>query len=129
MKNYYYFLNCRYQHGNNSSPAFCRFRDFRSANFLRNGDWHTVGIQEAGWHFGYLMSPEQIAKKLEMFSHSEFDTNYYKDTNRIQKCMDSNTDLFDRNGFDYSIETLDVPKYIMNNINKYQKFIINKETL
>ena len=122
MKNYYYYFNCR-SNNNWCYPAFCRFYDYRTANFLRNGDYHQVIITNAGWHFGYLMSPERIALKLETFSHSEFDTDFYKNIDRIKSCMDSNTDLFSRDDIEYFIEPLDVPKYVLDNIHKYGEFI------
>ena len=123
MKNYYYYFNCRSVRDWNS-PSFCRFKDYSSAQFLRRGNLRKFTIKDAGWHFGYLMSPEQIAMKLEAFAHSEFDTDYYKDIDRIQKCMNSNSDLFEKIDSSYFIEPLDAPKYVMNNIDKYQEFII-----
>jgi beta-1,4-mannosyl-glycoprotein beta-1,4-N-acetylglucosaminyltransferase len=122
MKNYYYYFNCR---SNNDwyYPSFCRLRDYRSAQFLRNGDYHKIIVSNAGWHFGYLMHAGRIAAKLETFSHSEYDTDFYKDENRIQHCLDTNIDLFGRAGIEYSIEPLNAPKYVMNNIDKYKKFI------
>ena len=127
MKNYYYYFNCRSNH-NWCYPAFCRFYDYSTARFLRNSDYHQVIITNAGWHFGYLMSPERIALKLETFSHSEFDTDFYKNTDRIKSCMDSNIDLFSRDGIEYFIEPLDAPKYVLNNMYKYKEFIKSPDT-
>ncbi len=128
MKNYYYYFNCR-SNNNWSFPAFCRFNDYRSARFLRNSDYHQVLISNAGWHFGYLMSPERIALKLETFSHSEYDTDFYKNINHIKSCMDSNSDLFGRDSVEYFIETLDAPKYVMDNIHRFSEFIKSPDTI
>lgn len=128
MKNYYYYFNCRSKY-DWCYPAFCRFHDYLTARFLRNSNYHQVIISNAGWHFGYLMSPERISLKLETFSHSEFDTDFYKDTERITKCMNSNTDLFGRDGIDYFIEPLDAPKYVMDNIHKFKDFIKSHMTV
>lgn len=127
MKNYYYYFNCR---SNNIwyYPAFCRLKYFSSAQFLRNGNCHKIIVPNAGWHFGYLMTVDKIANKLEAFSHSEFDTDFYKNQDRIQKCLDSGVDLFGRAGITYSIEPLDAPKYVMNNIDKYRQFIKTEVT-
>jgi beta-1,4-mannosyl-glycoprotein beta-1,4-N-acetylglucosaminyltransferase len=122
MKNYYYYFNCRSSNDWHYA-AFCRFRDYRYAQFLRKGDCHRVALTNAGWHFSYLMSAEQIAHKIEIAAHAEVDTPFYKDKARVQACIDSNTDLFGRTDVEYSIEPLDAPKYVMNNLDKYKEFI------
>jgi beta-1,4-mannosyl-glycoprotein beta-1,4-N-acetylglucosaminyltransferase len=130
MKDYYYYFNCR---SNNDwhYPAFCRYMDYRSAQFLRDkdgGGYHNIVLKNAGWHFSYLMPSDEIALKLEAFSHSEFDTDFYKNTNRIQKCLDNNVDLFERENIEYRILPLDAPQYVMNNIDRYKEFIKSPET-
>ncbi|HDY88248.1 MAG TPA: hypothetical protein ENH82_09070 [bacterium] len=131
MKDYYYYFNCL-SNVNMCAPAFCRYRDYRTAQFLRiggeGGGYHKTIIHNGGWHFGYLMPVDKIALKLEAFAHAEFDTDFYKDADRIQKCLDTNTDLFNRTGLNYSIEPLDAPKYVMNNIDRFKEFIKTPET-
>ena len=122
MKNYYYYFNCRCD-TDWHFPAFCRYKDFTTAQDLRNGDHHKIMVFNGGWHFGYLMSPEDIADKLSSFSHDEYDTQYFKDTTRIRDCMEKGVDLFGRNGVSYSITNLDAPKYVMNHQDKFASYI------
>jgi beta-1,4-mannosyl-glycoprotein beta-1,4-N-acetylglucosaminyltransferase len=120
MKLFYYFFNCR-ANQEWRYPAFCRFRDFHTADSLRLGR-HNAVITNAGWHFSYLVPPDQIPKKLEAFAHSEYDTDYYKDTVRLKNRVEANEDIFER-GMTFSIEPLDAPKCVMENEDKYRQFI------
>lgn len=122
MKSYYYFFNCQ-ANINWFHAAVCRMKDYHTAQFLRNGDYHKLIVLNAGWHFGYLMTPDKIAAKLEAFSHSEFDNEYFKDPERIQNCLDGNADLFARSDMTYTVEPLDAPQYVMKNRKKYANFI------
>lgn len=128
MKMYYYYFNCLTDDAW-IYPAFCRFRDYQTGHLLRNtgGNYHKNSIINAGWHFSYLMPPDKIAEKLEAFAHAEYDTDYYKNLNRIKKCIDNNTDLFDRQRMKFSIEPLDAPKCVMENRDKYKNFIKTRQ--
>ncbi len=33
---------------------------------------HKVAFNDAGWHFSYFMSTEEIVRKLHAFAHTEF---------------------------------------------------------
>jgi len=55
----------------------------------------------SGWHLSYFfMTPEQIARKIKSFSHSEYDRPEFTDLNQIQYCMETGRDLFGREGQD-----------------------------
>jgi len=126
MKFYYYYFNCRVLKNDWFFAAFCRFKDYQTAQLLRignNNGYHQQVITNAGWHFSYLVSPDEIPKKLESFAHSEFDTDYFKDVERLCKCVESETDILDRQDMKFSIENLDAPQCVMNNQQKYKEFI------
>jgi beta-1,4-mannosyl-glycoprotein beta-1,4-N-acetylglucosaminyltransferase len=55
-----------------------------------------VFVEDGGWHLTYFMSEERIKTKLESFAHIEFDTDHYKDAERLKKCIQEKKDLFDR---------------------------------
>ena len=120
MKLFYYYFNCR-ANQNWTYPVASRFKDFTTANDLRLGK-HSHSLLYAGWHFAYLMSPEEIPKKLEAFAHAEFDTDYYKDKDRLRKCVEADEDIFER-GMKFSIEPLDAPQCVIENEDKYRQFI------
>lgn len=124
MKLFYYSFNCR-ANQEWQYPASCRFKDFPGADKLRMEGIETFTrvYVNAGWHFSYLVSPADIPKKLEAFAHAEFDTDYHKDKDRLKKCVDSNSDIFERPGMKFTIEPLDAPQCVMNDRERYKEFI------
>ena len=125
MKLFYYYFNCQADQ-NWLYPAFCRWSDYQTADGLRLGQ-NFVCIANAGWHFSYLVPPDRIPKKLEAFAHAEYDTDYFKDEERLKKCVDANEDIFER-GMKFTIEPLDAPKCVMENEDKYRQFIRQTDT-
>lgn len=126
MKFFYYYFNCRVIKNDWFFAAFCRFEDYQTAQLLRIGDnngYHKQVLINAGWHFSYLVSPEEIPNKLESFAHAEFDTDYYKDVDRLRRSIEAGEDILDRPDMKFSIEPLDAPECVMNNRDKYKSFI------
>lgn len=126
MKFYYYYFNCRVLKNEWFFAAFCRFRDYQSAQVLRIGDnngYHKQVMTNAGWHFSYLVSPEDIPRKLEAFAHAEYDADCYKDVDHIKRCIDEGTDILKRPHMKFAIEPLDAPECVMRNRDKYRNFI------
>lgn len=131
MEEYYYFFNCR-SNQMWAWPAVCRYRDYKSADFLRNSTYyngnkyyHIIAVLNAGWHYGYLMSAKEIAHKIESAAHSEYDNDEFKNLNRIQACIDYHLDLFGRNVKYEITELFDGPAYLMANKEKFAEFIRN----
>lgn len=122
MKMFYYFFNCRVNN-NWHWPAFCRFKDFTTAQSLRLGEIHKNMITNAGWHFGELMSPEKLSEKLGSICHAEYDNDHFRDVDRIRKHIEANEDIYERPNKKFTIEPLDAPKCVMNNRDKYKEFI------
>jgi len=123
MRNYYYWLNCLKKDGW-AWPAFCRYKDYKSAKQLRqdNDDW-TV-LPNAGWHFAYLMSPERIVEKLGAFSHTECNRPEYTNIEHVEKCRREGIDLFGRPDYKFRFTDLsELPKCIRDNPGKYSKYI------
>lgn len=53
-------------------------------------------ILQAGWHCTYFMNPEEIMKKIESFSHTEYNDSNYKNKEWIYNCIEKGEDLFNR---------------------------------
>jgi len=82
----------------------------KGANNLRMGlREDSDGGLSAGWHLTYFMTPAQIKSKLESFAHNMYNTDYYKDLERLQECIDERKDLFDRE--DHHFEEVDPETY------------------
>jgi beta-1,4-mannosyl-glycoprotein beta-1,4-N-acetylglucosaminyltransferase len=81
-------------------------------------------IPNAGWHFSNLGKGESIYNKLNSFSHSDELNSKYKITPELIEERKRNLqDPLGRKVKFIKIE-LDVPKYIMNNIEKYKDYIL-----
>ena len=95
-------------------------------NFLRIDKEKNIEIfKNAGWHFNNILSPEEISLKLKTFAHSEFADEKFSSVNIIEKKINNQIDLFERNHKYQKVEIDETfPKYIRNNIKKFKKFII-----
>ncbi len=122
MKFFYYAFNCRVSH-DWLYPVFCRYRDFTKADDLRLSRDHKTSMTKAGWHFSYLFPVEKISEKLSAFSHTEYDTDYYKDVDRLRNCVENNVDIFNRPDMAFTIEPLDAPQCVMEDQEKYKEYI------
>jgi beta-1,4-mannosyl-glycoprotein beta-1,4-N-acetylglucosaminyltransferase len=54
-------------------------------------------IKNGGWHLSYFGDVYFIQNKLKSFSHQEYNTDEYTNTDKIVKRMSMSRDLFDRN--------------------------------
>ncbi len=108
------------------SPQWLRSFKLKKRKFLNKlGLFNYQIINNGGWHFSFIKTPEQIIKKIEAFAHSEFNINKFKDKKKILKKIKNNEDLFDRNIF-YKKINLDksFPDYLVKNKDLYKKWII-----
>ena len=80
--------------GKISKPS-ASYDDVRRARF--SGPF----ITNAGWHYSYVMSASKIVDKIKAFSHTEYQTDYFMDEERIEKLSSTGEDIFDR-GVKYS---------------------------
>jgi len=53
-------------------------------------------IPDVGWHFSYFTGWEDIRRKLESFSHTEYNSEEYKSKENIGECITKGLDLFHR---------------------------------
>jgi len=137
QKMYYYKINLL----NKSDPFWygsriCKKKYLKSPQWLRNQKikkypfwkfykikWNI--IKKGGWHFSFLMNPEEIKKKLTSFAHSEYNNDKYTDLKKIKDSIENKIDLFNRpvvyekNNFD---ETF--PDYVVNNREKFKNWIL-----
>ncbi len=106
-----------------------KYKDFTSAREVRNlrNDLTMTQIEEGGWHFSYIGGIDAIISKLKSFSHVKETKqllNNADDKEKISKIISQGKDLFDR---DMSFKALPLsepfPKYLINNIKKYEKLL------
>lgn len=82
-------------------------------------------INEGGWHFNYLLKPNEISKKFKSLAETSWDKEEYFNEKNIIKKIELKKDLFNR-GHIFDIVKIDesFPEYIRNNIEKYKMWII-----
>ena len=108
------------------SPQWLRNLKFKKYPFWRIDKLRNLQIIEnGGWHFAYLQNPEKILNKIKSFSHGEFSKGDFTDLEKIKKKINLGKDIFDRN-ISYRKVKIDssFPKYIIDNIEKFEKWII-----
>jgi beta-1,4-mannosyl-glycoprotein beta-1,4-N-acetylglucosaminyltransferase len=115
-------------HFTNWFETMQRLRDYRSHGPLRGlrRAWNklrTQRVDNAGWHFSYLMTPEQIIEKLGSFSHQEFNTREIASVDYIRKCMEEGRDLFGSGRF--RVVPLDdsFPAALVRQQSRYAQFV------
>ena len=107
------------------SPQWLRDQKIKKKyffNFMRI-NWNIV--KNGGWHFSFLLSPDDIKYKIESFAHSEFNNSKFNNIDKIKSSIENNHDLFDRN-LEYKKVAIDssYPKYILGNKDKFKDWII-----
>jgi beta-1,4-mannosyl-glycoprotein beta-1,4-N-acetylglucosaminyltransferase len=103
-------------------------QDLRNLKFKKYPFWRidktNLQIIKGGWHFSFLQTPEQILNKIKSFSHGEFNRNNINEK-KIEEKILKNEDIFNR-GISLKKISLDsnYPKYILENKEKFLKWII-----
>lgn len=94
--------------------------------YFKKGTW----VKNGGWHFSYLGGAEAIQKKILSISHTEFHKPEYTDLDKIKARVAAGEDLFGR-GKRYRSVPIgnNYPKYIRDNIDKYQNLIVESKSL
>ena len=82
-------------------------------------------IKEGGWHFSFLKNPESIKNKIISYSHQEYNTERFTNTEFIKGKISSGEDLFERK-IKYKKVDIDnsFPEYIFKNKDLLKDWII-----
>ena len=152
QKIFYYKINLYYENNIWHGTKACKKKYLLSPQWLRNikakkySKWRLdllfsrkkysdiFFINNGGWHFTYLKTPEQLEKKLLNFAHHyEFEKSGLN-IDDIKKFMSEKRIIYDHNidqkGYKWSgqsklkrIEESFLPKYILSNLQKYKEWI------
>ena len=110
---------------NLKSPQWLRNMKFKKYPFWRFDKPKNIQIIEnGGWHFAYLLKPNDILKKFQSFAHGEFNNKDLIDINNIEKKILKLK--HPTGGFDLKKVSIDqtYPKYIVDNKSKLKDWII-----
>jgi len=89
-------------------------------------------IKEAGWHMSYFMTPQRIQRKLETFSHQEYNNGIFKNSKWINHCIDTGTSIFAKdlkhgtNKLIKNNDTSNLPK-TYNKFNDFLKIVVSQD--
>ena len=81
-------------------------------------------LQNGGWHFSFMYTPEGISKKFSSYQHLEFDNPNYNNIEIIKSKIAKGEDVLGR-GYKFSKIKIDktFPQYLLNNLEKYKDYI------
>ena len=122
-KTYYYKFNALTTEWSHR-PRVVSYKHFTDFFLCRHNSYLPI-YREAGWHFSYIKSPEDIRKKIQAFSHQEFNHEHIIDVDIIKTKVDNLDDLFSRAEMTLTrVEiTEDFPEYIKENLDKLEEWI------
>jgi beta-1,4-mannosyl-glycoprotein beta-1,4-N-acetylglucosaminyltransferase len=110
MKIYYYKLN--YYINDNWEMAFLmsstmlKQDEYKDLDYIRVYKLGSTTIRRnSGWHFTYFMSPEDIQRKLQSFSHSDINRYPFTDIEYLRYIVSTGIDYQQRD--DYKFQNLD----------------------
>ena len=111
---------------NLKSPQWIKNLKFKKYPFWRIDKIKNLQIiQDGGWHFAYLQTPENISKKIQSFAHGEFNKFDIVNTDSIKSKIENWQDIFSRG---YTLKKVEVdstfPRYILENKDKLKKWIV-----
>ena len=108
------------------SPQWLRDLKFKKYPFWRIDKIRNLQIIEnGGWHFAYLQTPENISKKIQSFAHGEFNKDNITNKDSIRLKIEKGQDIFGR-GFRLQKIDLDekFPEYIYKNKDNFKDWIV-----
>lgn len=116
---YYYYFNCRC-HDNWVQPKILTYAILKTTTPEEVRHLHGKVVlplmDNAGWHFSYLGNADWIINKIESFSHTEYNTDEFKNKEHVLNCIANGKDLFKR--FDPTFIEIDesFPRYVKSNL-------------
>jgi len=107
------------------NPQWLREQKIRKFSFLRFFKINWNIIDNGGWHFSFLMKPNEIQNKIKSYAHSEFNVDEFTNLKKIEKKIENNEDIFERNQYYEKVEIDEsYPDYIKNNFKQLKDWIL-----
>jgi len=106
-----------------AGPLLTNYKNIKNAclNHLRTpSKTEYTYVENAGWHLTFMGGPERIKLKLEAYGHQEYNNDSVK--GMVENRLVAGQDVLGRNEFNFWIDESELPKYILDNKQKYSKF-------
>ena len=130
LKVFRYAFNNIMESQDGGGPIACRKEDISSMEELRHKHKGTSSIKDAGWHYSYMMSIEQMIYKLKSYSHQEYNKWPNNDPVFMQERIKKGQSTFSHEEQSFRLIHLNrknCPKYLLKNKQKYDKLIFKHE--
>jgi len=125
MDFYYYNLNSKLQELWNHAKIIS-FKKYKELSLSCNSVRY-IGcpiIEKGGWHLSYFGDSKFIKNKIEQFAHQEYNNDYFTNIEKIEKCVNSFSDLYDRD-FNIMVIPINDNTFLPVEYEKYlSKFIV-----
>ncbi len=107
------------------SPQWLRDIKIKKRSFWKFFNKNIQIINNGGWHFSFLKDPDSIKNKIISYSHQEYNTEEFTNTDLIKKKISLGVDLFERK-IDYRKINIDetFPEYIYKNKQMFKDWIL-----
>ena len=108
------------------SPQWLRDQKIKNYSFIKFYKIKWNIIQCGGWHFSYMMKPNEISQKIKSFGHAEYNLEQYTNVKTIEEKISKGKDLFEREQY-YKKVKLDnsFPKIIFENKYYFNEWILD----
>ena len=110
----------------NITPQWLRYKYTKRIKFWQVHRYFTnpFVIEDGGWHFSFIQTPEKIRSKILAYGHGEFNNDKFTNLEYIKNRINSNKELFS----DTNLEKVELdetfPKYLIHNKEKFKDFLI-----
>jgi len=126
MDAYHYYLNNRSNQDINGwtgtrFSSYKTLKKYGANHFRTEREVESILVLNGGWHFSNMGNMDFIKEKLEAYGHQEFNNEQIK--SKIEEHIKNNTDFLGR-GFSLWKDESDLPEYILNNKEKWSKYLL-----
>jgi beta-1,4-mannosyl-glycoprotein beta-1,4-N-acetylglucosaminyltransferase len=117
---YYYYINLLKEY-NWKGSRISRFKNIKHYSFNELRAQQNCEVSNGGWHFSFMGGREQVKNKIKAYSHQELNNSDILD--KIDFNVENNIDPFSRSNLQLVPVNESYPKYLLDNIEKYQHMI------
>lgn len=96
-------------------PIACRFSDLKSKSAQNLRASTEPLVPNAGWHFSFFADLDKIKNKIESFAHTEYDSQEFKDAEKVLYRIQNGIDPFDRFPLKYYEIDKTYPMWVQKN--------------
>ena len=96
---YYYNLECKHKGiwWQSRILTYQKLKELKHPDKIRRLDIEKRYYQKGGWHFSYFFGIDSIIRKVQNFTHQEYNNEEYLNRSRLQYRIDNNQDIYGRN--------------------------------